>query len=345
MHIQQPDAILRFVLAFGSPAGQHFGHMVLAEGGRILGYGHLREQSWGQPEPGVLCFYDGAGAATSRFTEHAPGVWTGAPLDTRMHLYLVKCFEGTADPSQDAPIFVNTIPKSGTYLLEAALSRFGIPAARVHLSRRATVDDYRGLADSELHVSPERYRLSVPVDLAVATLRGQVAVGHVEDVPALERMQQQGTALISVRRNLRDVVVSLFRFKLNRVAATSKLDESWRSLPPEARLPAFLYFMADRDLRHICAMAEALLRRPHAVDLRFEDLMQAQITDAQTEVLNAIRPGLGDAFPALLGQSVGQGSSTFSGERTDISRLWSDEVEQIFDALGLLGLNQRLGYE
>ena len=335
----------RHVFAYGSAAGHHFGHLVLRRGGRVLGYENPREHSWSLKTPSTLCFHDKQNEVTGVFKCKAPGIWVGTPTDSITPLYLIAAFSATQTQDTNATVLVNTIPKAGTYLLEAALSNFGVHASRIHLSGADIADDYRGLPDQEIHRNPMARRLSAPLDLIVETLRGQMAVGHIEDLDVLRRIANRGSSIISVRRNLRDAVISMYRFKLNRVCPTDEIDASWRNLSEPCRFIAFMLHSANRDFVHMRDVAFTLIHAPNTTHMRFEDTIVAHVDPEQKEALNRIRRGLGTKMSGLLQEAVGAGSPTYSGEQNTNKEIWSDEAERIFEASGLGEANRQLGYE
>lgn len=111
------------------------------------------------------------------------------------------------------PIFVNSIPKSGTYLLAAILEEMGFSFTQWHVFGDFC-DDYSRLPMSEARSHPERCRIRRPIERTIASLLpGQVAVGH---VPFTERTRSalQGCFVILLGRDLRECLVSHMNWQL-----------------------------------------------------------------------------------------------------------------------------------
>lgn len=94
------------------------------------------------------------------------------------------------------PVFVNSIPKSGTYFLEAAFARLGAVPLRLHFGS-SSCHDYRGVPENEMHRQPDDHFLPVPAGAIAALMRpGDVAVGHVEDHVQLDAISEAGVRVL-----------------------------------------------------------------------------------------------------------------------------------------------------
>ncbi|WP_217245318.1 hypothetical protein [Burkholderia multivorans] len=254
----------RIVYSFGSPCNGQYGHLVLRDDGTIEGYTHPNEHSWAR-EADELRLHAVDGSVTSRFRScGTSGVWIGHVENKKwpLHLIPVVRLAPPAPPTgADEPrtaFFVNSIPKSGTYYVEAALRSAGVASQRLHLSGRDTVHDNRDLTDAEIHVAPSNVLINCEVELVTAMLQGEQVVGHVEHQWIIDRMRAQGVCVLSVVRDLRNVITSLFRFKKAKVAPTDALDQFWRTLSGPGQVIGFLMQYAERDLAHIRTIAEMM---------------------------------------------------------------------------------------
>ena len=92
---------------------------------------------------------------------------------------------------------------------------------------------------------------------------GEVVVGHIEHQDELDAIVGAGSTLIHSVRNLRDVLVSVFRFMTCVVAPDSAADAVWRAVPEPSGFLAFLAYFPERDLAHLCQVAAAIAERPN----------------------------------------------------------------------------------
>ncbi|KVZ88170.1 sulfotransferase domain-containing protein [Burkholderia ubonensis] len=340
----------RTVFSFGSPCNGQYGHLVLRDSGEIYGYSHPNEHRWSLAD-GELRLHSIDGNVTSRFrSDDESGAWLGCVDKKKWPLYLVPVVRLEANmPTPDsAPsfpsYFVNSIPKSGTYFVEAALQEMGVKSQRLHLSGRDTIHDYRGHAEEQIHVNPDAVYLQCPIELVTALLREEQVVGHVEHQSTVDRIREQNVTVLSVVRDLRNVLVSLFRFKTTKVAPNGTLDEYWRSLNGAEQIIGFLLYYADRDIAHIRTMAEMMAADRDSIMLQYEALSTGTLTADAATRLNERHPGSAERLCESLKNQCGRRNPTFSGKASDWRSVWNDDLERFFNATGLAALNHALGY-
>ncbi len=314
---------------FGGICGGHFGYVALHEDGRIGAYSHPNESRY-ELRDDELHFLNAAGIMTNRLRYYPDAnVFLGAEL------YLLPVLRLDAAPKTSTlpPLLINSIPKSGTYFVEAAMARLGMRPLRLHLSQHF-LHDYRGIAEAEMHRQPELRAVNAPAGAVAALLQpGDVVVGHIEDHGQLNAVKNAGVRILHLARDLREILVSLYHFKKDRVAPVSPSDAAWRELPPEASFIAFLCYFENRDIGHIAAIAATILDRPEPV-LHYTHAING-IVPYELEY-----PGLGEALRATRGQPTSTLSQRYRG-----ATLWSTAAEEFFSASGLKFLNQRLGYD
>ena len=241
-------------------------------------------------------------------------------------------------------VFINTIPKSGTYYVESALREAGIIPSRLHLGGADNVDDYRNLTDSEIHRHPESVRLYCRLDLVAAILNNHQAVGHITELSTINRMHESGVIVLHLIRNLRDVIVSLYRFKLSRVDAIGFLDEQWRKFNNTDRFMAFLLYHHERDIKYIISICNSILNANSKLIMRFEEITESIINEDVKNTLDRYSSGMANKFTQALKIKLNSDSSTYSGQRTNWSEAWNENIEEYFKMSGLFELNKRLGY-
>lgn len=336
--------LTRTVFSFGSPcagAGQ-YGHMVLRMDGSIYGYNHQNERRWSLVDK-TLRFHAEDGAITSQLDHAGNNIWSGHVACQHWPLYLIPLIQlnarETDNQPEHAPIFVNSIPKSGTYYIETALTHVGVRPQRLHFLGRDIVDDYRNAPDAEMHRMPEYARLRCPLFLLLALYSSEHSVGHVEHSDVIEQARNQGVFVITLVRDLRAVLQSLFHFKRSRVNHRLS-DRVWREAPDNIQFYAFLHYFYTRDIDHIAKVAECILDNPGDICLRYERL--SVCTPEQLSAFDKLRAGFSSNLCAALRHRYGRASPTLSQSLQPT--LWNDDAEQFFAASGLADLNRRLGY-
>lgn len=228
--IMPSEDLLHHVFAFGSPADQMYGQVVLRPGGKILGYSHANERSWKLDAAGDLLFLTESGTISSRLQAESPFMWLGHSEGSRYPVSMVSLLRNDAGGDLP-PIVVNSIPKSGTYFLTAAMAAAGFPDSGLHLAGCDLVDDNRALDIEQVHRAPLTVRLPVRADLAASIAPGKTSAAHISDPTVIDLIRNDGGHVFHVKRDLRDVMVSMYRFKINKVNPTDPLDNAWRQLP------------------------------------------------------------------------------------------------------------------
>lgn len=287
------------------------------------------------------------GEVTTEFHEYGESHWRGNVLGRRDPLFLVPLVSNRVPDGRRGSIgiFVNSVPKSGTYFLEAAIGKVGVPQTRWHVGPDA-VDDYWGMSDQDLHVNPISVRVRCDTRLVSEILHGCLAVGHVFDPVSIRRFRDRGAVVLSAVRDLRDVTVSMYRFKRDRVAPSAEAgDRLWRALDGQSALAAFLGWAAQRDFALVKRVAEATLEDRDAIVVRYEDLRRGHLSEEAAARLDAKSSGFAGALTGALIETLDRGTSTWSGKPSQWESMWSSDLDTFFTASGLRELNRRLGYE
>lgn len=344
-----PDNFFSTVYAWGSPSDKIYGHLVFRSDGSIYGYDNDNERAWEYINEKIV-FYDHHGTISSILTAERKNslLFNGFFYGRRFPVFLIPLItleQAILPTSLTKPgVFVNTIPKSGSYYVEAALSEAGIKPSRLHLSGADNVDDYRNLTDSEMHRNPESVRLYCRLDLVAAILNNHQAVGHITEQTIINRMHESGVTVLHLIRNLRDVIVSLYKFKLSRVDATGFLDYQWRKFNYADRFMAFLLYHHERDIKHIISIGNSIVNSNSKLIMRFEEITQSKINEEVKNTLDGYSSDMSKKFTLALKIQLNRDNPTYSGQRTDWSEVWNESIEEYFKNSGLFELNKRLGY-
>jgi hypothetical protein len=329
--------VYRTVYRFGTIDAGHFGYIVLGEDGWVKYYRQANGARF-RFDGAVLSFTNGAGEVTARLRYFPDANCFFA--DDRSRFYLLPVLERD-EPAPErelgVTVVINSIPKSGTYFMEAALRHLGGVPFRVHLLAHIC-DDYRNTPESEMHRNSPLHRVCVPGGAVAHLLRpGDVAVGHVMDSAELDEIAGCGVRMLHCVRDLREVLVSLFRFKKARVAPVCEEDAAWRTLDDETGFLQFLNFNMTHDIPFLAQMAAVILIRSEPV-LRFEDALRGQVPADIAALLG------GEPFVQALRVVRGKPTSTYSGSSVHYGRFWSEAAEAVFQSSGLATLNRELGY-
>lgn len=341
------DDVSRSVFVFGSPCNSNYGKVVFLPNGQLYGYQHENEHTW-RMDGEELCLLNIQGQVSSRYHRTGNG-WAGTVEGRRYPLYLNTLITtDTCETPGLPPVMVNTIPKAGTYYVEAALKAAGCPSHRLHLGGEDVVDDYRGLPDERVHIMPETLRLYCPLDLVTATLQGGHVVAHCDFQHIIDHVRSQGVLVLSVVRNLRDIMKSMFRFLLYMIPPEPDdfLGQFWREQEGDARVTAFLAVEHERGLEHVRQMARMILAdtSPQSIVLRYESLKQGDLQPHNIEKLQAINPEFTQRLSDAFVQTYGARTPTFSGEARQQPDPWCDVFEAYFHKSGMADLNAQLGY-
>lgn len=274
------------VFAFGTTLGPGLGQMVLRNG-RVLGYDNPRERGY-RIDGDFVELLDEAGHATSRMQRMAGPLptYVGQSTDSAVGLYLIGIVQVDQTPGAlQHRVLVNTVPKSGTYWLREAFVQLGYRPTDLHLGGRNLIVDNRGLEDEQIHW--DIYDRLTETDLSLLPWilpPGSVTVSHIDDPELLRRLRERGMTVVNVTRGLEDVLVSIFRFKRDRVAPRS--GENWRSASDvRSQFLGFLATYGSSDVDEIRRYIATIRQLQDMPCLQYEDLRRGEISTSQRRAL------------------------------------------------------------
>lgn len=259
-------------------------------------------------------------------------------------LPILELGEPPQAPSRTTKLIVATIPKSGTYLVDLVLRALGYQSLELHFNGTSLFDN-RGVPEHQIHVAPRtREIFCPPSSIAEVMSPGEYAVGHIGDMEQIKLIGATSVHTVYCIRDLRDVIVSLFHFKLRTVAPADAADVIWRkaSTAHDAFL-GFLSYHLDKDIPYVLASAR-VIAEVEGIKLRFEDLAAGELSEENLQALDRIEPALGQEFQGALAASLGKDTATLSKRRANFEEFWSDDVQQFFEDSGLAAANAALGY-
>jgi hypothetical protein len=332
----------RTVYRFGCVDQGHFGYMVLGPFGDVRCYANPNESRY-VLENGLLRFINAIGLETSRLIWHETANMFLSLEPPGLYLLPVITLRPPEPCEHWERIIVNTIPKAGTYLVDRVLANIGYRPTKLHLSSHF-LDDNRLHREDDIHRAPHTRRHNCPASAFAELLApGEYAVGHIADQTQLNAIRSNGVCILHCIRDLKDVLVSLFHFKLRQVDPVSAADRLWRAGNRQDAFKSFLLHYADKDIAHIKEMANFIGARREPV-IRFEDLVAGRLTEAAWRQLDGIEEGLGAIFAAALPDAIGTKTSTLSEARAAHEEYWNADIQAFFEASELSFCNTRLGY-
>lgn len=328
------------VFAYGAPGGAWFGHLCLQADGSVSGYTHPNERQWRVSEE-HLDFLSEEGRQTSRFRISRGGLIGRSNSGHQLVLVPLLSTGLTVTHPDRRGVLINSIPKAGTYFLEAAFVAAGWTATHLHLAP-GHVDDYRGLAPDQMHREPEQVRTLLPTRMFGHLLApGSVTVAHIPgdsvgfDPPPLPAI------IVPLIRDLQHVIASFARFRRTRVRPRDRIEEALQNVPRDDAIFAFLALEAERDVAFLKEVAAGHARSPLEA-LRYEDATRGIVPTWLNSLLGETDDDLAETFADTLRRAVDTPTSTSSRGLDPLP--WSRSAESLFRDLGLADLNSALGY-
>ncbi|MGR5177854.1 sulfotransferase domain-containing protein [Vibrio mediterranei] len=337
---ERPD-IKSVIYSFGSPWDRSYGNILLRQDGSIGLYSNYNESFW-KIDDGKLLLLSKDNIITSEFTfDNLSNSWQGRSVGKRWPLYLTPIIEVSVERKDSTKsILVNSIPKSGTYFLESILHDLDYTSTKLHVSGNDTIHDNRGDISENIHFDPNKRHIRCNLTHLSTLLSGSktVTVGHIEDQVSINAFIDNDFVVISMVRDLRDVLVSLMRFKEKTVKIKSPADALWRSLHGSDKLTAFISHYHEKDIRHIIQVTNNILNFPETI-VKYEDLVTNKFNRTCFEGIEKIAH-----LENVVSSNINKNTSTYSGKRTRYQEYWNDAIECYFEESGLKKLNERLGY-
>lgn len=320
------SSVTRTVFLFGAVGKGPYGYMTFGVDGRIKVYENSNEHAYSY-EDGVLTFYDINGVETSTLIESS-----AAPLHFRPHTLGTHYLEPVLQlgpqqaPSKDLPaVVINTLAKSGTYLVAEALIASGYTSLDLHLSSDF-VHDNRGVDMDDIHWNPPERAVTCSASaLASIVGPGEFVVGHIDSVDELRKIDRSEVALINVVRNPFDQIQSMLTFKIHKTKPKPS-EVIWRSMEGLDRFKAFL-------LAHPVDYWLDFSRRitENFPFIKFEDLREGRVST------DALSPQLAANLQTGLALALGKKTSTNMGglREAEVDYFKDESIMTFLDSLGV----------
>lgn len=333
------DIISSTVYSFGNMFDQKYGSMVLRNGGDIVGDRQFKEKKWKLIKES-LHLIDSSGK-TLRILKYIKSTNSFLSVDRKMPFYLFPILHHEKHNDNNLPkILINSIPKSGTYFLDRILSELGWRPTQLHLLDWGGVDDYRGLSDDEMHQSPESHRVICPPKCLGSILgNGDIVAGHIKNNEYLYNLISQGIIEIRLTRNLRNVIVSMSRFKIEKNLANVDDNISKKS---DLLLNLFKNDFAG-SFSEIKEISNYFDNSSGYINIRFEDVHNSKL-EGFSPLFELSGKNITE-FNSALDRCKDKKTSTWSGKTSIWENYWSEEMEELFISSGFFDLNKKMGYE
>lgn len=298
-HTIEISTLTRTIYLFGAVGRGPYGFMTFKPDGRIETYKHPNESFYQVSQDKLHILDERKNVSSSLiYSQCVSGRFSSSD---HFNHFLEPIF--TLPPALDAsndrpPILVNTVPKSGTYLVAEALKISGYNDIRLHVSSDF-LHDNRLVSDEKIHWQPEDREIAVPASAVASILRnGEFVVGHVDNHEQLLNIKANGCELINVVRNPFDQILSMMKFKLRKVKPKPS-DTVWHSMRGVDQLKAFIIsHPVDYWLNF-----SKMLSDNFSV-LRFEDIRNGKVAGS------GLDPRLEALLASGLKEAIGQQTST-----------------------------------
>jgi hypothetical protein len=258
--------------------------------------------------------------------------------------------------SNRKPVFVVTLPKSGTHLVAQILSILEYQYSGVifdshiiHDNRRLgtikKLDAAEGVAYTKANRDTD-FRYPLMVNLSQ---NGYYYQSHVADAEALRLAHKDGKILLSVR-DIRYLMISCFRWAIrsNQMSFENVVGRA-RLASNEIQSVHLLKFFNAGMAQFLLATAKTaveVINEPFVRLVRFEEMVSHDLDvmrKSAESIADVTEMPVENIFQAME-QANGQQTSTYSGKLSELGDFWTQEVEDKFIELGGDVLNEQLGY-
>ncbi len=330
--MQSPELqrLTRTVYLFGSSVNGPYGNMTFGADGRVKSRRETNEHSYRLSKDGLLSFLTPSGQISSVLAAGPNNSFV--PLSGRPHyLHPVLELGSPPAPSSLAPVFLNTVPKAGTYLLARALEHIGYTNAGLHVMDEF-LHDNRGVPEQEIHWDPSSREVVVSSHAVATVLRpGEFVVGHVDTPQKLQDIKKTGITFLNVIREPRSQLLSMFVFLQKKVKPTPAAS-LWQSMEG---IDAFKGFLLSSPIRQW--VDQSLIMAGNHRFLRYEDVLAAKPNP------RGLTLSLSRKLPKAIAAVKGEKTSTYiRDDRRAVSDfVKAPEVLAMLEALGAMDLSRK----
>lgn len=238
-------------------------------------------------------------------------------------------------------ILVNSIPKSGTYLLGKLLESLGIQGGEFHF-RNSHYWDWTIDRSLEEHIeNHKKFRVDAAFEEAIGRVGEGYFYAHLyfdEQTDLILKKHDVRTHFFLVRE-LREALVSMYRFQFHQRSTEE---------PVENRQAQFAAWVTKHAASHLHGMEMQIPWVSRcSLCIRYADLIGDNGAEAQAALLYRIAEVLAmdpDHVRTIFHHAaIGSKTRTYIGKPSRIDEYWSDAAEKVFLSLAGDRMNQRLG--
>jgi len=235
----------------------------------------------------------------------------------------------------DFPVFIVSIPKTGTYLTAEILKNLGIPFAGVHISPIGIVD-HRFASAEQIKKNPETLNAPMSLNISCSLIRnGQFCVGHIpysykEDLLKFKK-------IVTYRNEVRNMVVSLTRYYgsiKSKIPGTSEesLAEFNKLKMSEEKIEMCLKLWGN-NISSLTRDMKPWQKNKDCLRISFESLTEEKSVIKIANFLDLdVSP---ERAKEILDIATSTETPSSTGEHSDYRKYWSDSLDKLLKVYGI----------
>ena len=326
------DRLTRTVYLFGSAENGPYGLTTFHASGRIHTRYNPAEYRYRICGDHKVELISSTSKVTSALTEEPDGVL----FANKGHPHYLRPVFKLPPPARRlrrSPVFINTVPKSGTYLMALALQKMGYTNSELHVSDNS-LHDNRGVPESSIHWNPAAREVPVPAHAVASLLQpGEFCVGHLNSEDRMRAVMRSNVHLVNLLREPCSQLVSMYIFQKKKVQPTAEV-ALWHDMPPEIGFPAFLLSSPVQRW-----LEQMIIIRDNFRFLRLEDV-RAGVVPRLTWRRLGLPANTGNAVTAALGQPT---STYLPGDRAEIiAAARTPKVQTYLEEIGVMAISREI---
>ncbi len=249
-----------------------------------------------------------------------------------------SCFSVKQGSCKHKTILVS-LPKCGTYFATKLLTNIGLVHPDVHLNSLKT----------NFKIDPlNKVTLDIPFEVSVnLLLSGQFAPVHLPYSQEYENILS-GYKILFMYRNIKDALVSHMRWSEQHLVNPAVL--KFKNIEDSSE--KIICYMQTTGKNYLRTLKNIIpwIKQPYVLGFCYEQLYGDLGKDKQLELLDNIYDYLeldknNIAFEKIITETVGVPTKTWTGKRSNRKDYWSDEVQKLYELVGVKEINDILGYE
>ena len=273
------------------------------------------------------------------------------PWSARSHFMIYKTEDGrisiyplNKENNKTKPVFIISIPKSGTHLLAKILTILGFYGVDKVMGLSTSYLDSRGFDIPDFCESHPNFQyVHIPYDVQIGlVLPGQIHKAHFENIEQIRLLKLHGVkSVLFIIRDIRHILISHMRH----LARAKGHDYSMTSFT-SSDLVDYLHRKEANILISLGGEAIKILNEPYIHVIHFEDLAFGHFPDinrAVASICQATECEHDQVKDAIL-KARNTYTVTWTGNVSSLTGIWNDEAEQLFVKKGGDLINEKLGY-